>query len=221
MPDDVSLYDLPLITIRRVAVTDMSNNVYLVTSKDSGAQVLIDAAGGIRKIRRMLEASAHDASERTRLSLIVTTHSHYDHIRALRELVDETGVRSAAGAADVSSIAGQTGVKPDVALKNRDIVAVEGFDLATIQLRGHTPGSIALAYAPVDGPVHIFSGDALFPGGPGKTTTPQDFKSLIDDLEARVFDVYADDTIIHPGHGLPTTLGTERPFLGEWRARGW
>jgi len=152
MPDDSSLYDLPWVTIRRVAVTDMDNNVYLVTSKDSGAQVLIDAAGGIRKIHRLLEASAHDASERTRLSLIITTHSHHDHIRALRELVDETGVRTAAGASDASAITGQTGIKPDVLLKNRDIVAVEGFDLSVIHLRGHTPGSVALAYVPGDGP---------------------------------------------------------------------
>jgi len=221
MPDETSLYDLPLVTIRRVSVTDMDNNVYLVTSKDSGAQVLIDAAGGIRKIRRMLEASDHDASERTRLSLIITTHSHHDHIRALRELVDETGVRSAAGAADAAAITGQTGIRPDVLLKNRDIVAVEGFDLTVIHLRGHTPGSVALAYAPVDGPVHLFTGDSLFPGGPGRATLPEDFNSLMDDLEKRVFGVYADDTVVHPGHGKPTTLGAERPQIPEWRARGW
>jgi glyoxylase-like metal-dependent hydrolase (beta-lactamase superfamily II) len=221
MPDDTTLYDLPLVTIRRTSVTGMDNNVYLITSKDSGAQVLIDAAGGIRKIKRMLEESAHDASETTRLSLIVTTHSHHDHIRALRELVDETGVRTAAGSGDAGSIAGQTGVKPDVLLKNRDIVAVEGFDLTTIHLRGHTPGSIALAYAPGNGPVHLFTGDSLFPGGPGRTTNPEDFTSLMDDLERRVFGVYADETMVHPGHGKPTTLGAERPNLGEWRQRGW
>ncbi len=222
MPDDVSLYDLPLVTIRRVSVTEMDNNVYLVTSKDSGAQVLIDAAGGIRKIRRMLDASANDASETTRLSLIITTHSHYDHIRALRELVDETGVRTASGAADAAAIAGQTGVRPDVQLKNRDIVAVEGFDLAVIHLRGHTPGSIALAYDPGPGlPIHLFTGDSLFPGGPGRVTSPDDFKSLMTDLEHRVFDAYPDDAIVHPGHGLPTTLGAERPHLAEWWARGW
>ena len=222
MPDETSLYDLPLVTIRRVAVTDMDNNVYLVTSKDSGAQVLIDAAGGIRKIRRMLEASANDASERTRLSLIITTHSHHDHIRALRELVDETGVRTAAGAADASAITGQTGIKPDVLLKNRDIVAVEGFDLAVIHLRGHTPGSVALAYVPSDGPVHLFTGDSLFPGGVGNTNHDAErFGSLFADVTTRIFDVYSDDTVVHPGHGQPTTLGAERPHLAEWEERGW
>jgi glyoxylase-like metal-dependent hydrolase (beta-lactamase superfamily II) len=221
MPDDTTLYDLPLVTIRRVAVTGMDNNVYLITSKDSGAQLLIDAAGGIRKIKRLLEESAHDASETTRLSLIVTTHGHHDHIRALRELVDDTGVRTAAGSGDAGSIAAQTGVKPDVLLKNRDILAVEGFDLTAIHLRGHTPGSIALAYGPGNGPVHLFTGDSLFPGGPGRTTNPEDFKALMDDLEARIFGVYGDDTMVHPGHGKPTTLGDERPHLEEWRQRGW
>ncbi len=222
MPDNSTLYDLPLVTIRRVSVTGMDNNVYLITSKDSGAQVLIDAAGGIRKIRRMIEESANDASERTRLSLVVTTHSHHDHIRALRELVDETGVRTAAGSGDAAAIAGQTGVKPDVLLKNRDIVAVEGFDLITIALRGHTPGSIALALTPGYGPVHLFTGDSLFPGGPGRTDRDHErFNSLMTDLEHRVFDVYPDDTVVHPGHGKPTTLGAERPHLKEWRERGW
>jgi glyoxylase-like metal-dependent hydrolase (beta-lactamase superfamily II) len=222
MPDETSLYDLPLVTIRRVAVTDMDNNVYLVTSKDSGAQVLIDAAGGIRKIHRMLEASANDASERTRLSLIITTHSHHDHIRALRELVDETGVRTAAGAADASAITGQTGIKPDVLLKNRDIVAVEGFDLTVIHLRGHTPGSVALAYVPTDGATHLFTGDSLFPGGVGSTNQDAErFASLFADVTSRIFDVYSDDTVVHPGHGQPTTLGTERPHLAEWEQRGW
>ncbi len=223
MPDDVSLYDLPLVTIRRVAVTEMDNNVYLVTSKDSGAQVLIDAAGGIRKIRRMLDLASNDASETTRLSLIITTHSHYDHIRALRELVDETGVRTASGAADAAAIAGQTGIRPDVLLKNRDIVAVEGFDLSVIHLRGHTPGSIALAYDPGRSlPIQLFTGDSLFPGGVGNTNKdPERFASLFGDVTSRIFDVYADDTVVHPGHGLPTTLGAERPHLGEWQQRGW
>ena len=164
----------PLVTIRRVSVTDMDNNAYLVDKRASGAQVLIDAAGGIRKIHRMLEASAHDASERTRLSLIITTHSHHDHIRALRELVDETGVRTAAGAADAGAITGQTGIKPDVLLKNRDIVAVEGFDLTVIHLRGHTPGSVALASASLLTGPPTSSWRLLCPPGRGQqpTTTP-------------------------------------------------
>jgi glyoxylase-like metal-dependent hydrolase (beta-lactamase superfamily II) len=68
---------------------------------------------------------------------------------------------------------------------------------------------------------HLFTGDSLFPGGPGRTTSPQDFAGLMDDLEAKVFGRFDDATVVHPGHGDDTTLGAERPQLAEWRARGW
>ncbi|HQE32243.1 MAG TPA: MBL fold metallo-hydrolase [Propionibacteriaceae bacterium] len=222
MAFETLIHDLPLVTIRSVSVSSMDNNVYLLTSKDSGAQVLIDAAAGIRKIRRMLEESADDASESTRLTLVVTTHSHWDHVRALRELADETGVRTASGRADASAIEAQTGIRIDVRLDNGDVGMFEGFDLTAIELRGHTPGSVALAYAPADGPVHLFTGDSLFPGGLGNTNKdPERFATLYADVTSRLFDVYGDDTMVHPGHGKPTTLGAERPHLAEWLARGW
>src|SRR5690606_31617385 len=89
--------------------------------------------------------------------------------------------------------------------------------LRVIGLVGHTPGSIALAWQDR----LLFTGDSLFPGGPGKTGSPEDFSSLMADLETKIFDRYADDVAIHPGHGDSTTLGTERPHLTEWRQRGW
>jgi glyoxylase-like metal-dependent hydrolase (beta-lactamase superfamily II) len=85
---------------------------------------------------------------------------------------------------------------------------------------GHTPGSIALAYTAGVVP-QLFTGDSLFPGGAGRTTNPKDFASLMDDLESKVFARFDDSTVVHPGHGDDTTLGDERPHLGEWRARGW
>ena len=92
--------------------------------------------------------------------------------------------------------------------------------LEVIHLRGHTPGSIALVYRAADGP-HLFTGDSLFPGGPGRTGSPEDFTSLMDDLEERVFGPLPDETWVYPGHGDDTTLGAERPQLAEWRERGW
>ena len=89
-----------------------------------------------------------------------------------------------------------------------------------IGLVGHTPGSITLA-TPATGPTHLFTGDSLFPGGPGKTNKSEDFTSLMDDLESKVFARFDDSTVVHPGHGDDTTLGAERPHLGEWRNRGW
>jgi glyoxylase-like metal-dependent hydrolase (beta-lactamase superfamily II) len=61
----------------------------------------------------------------------------------------------------------------------------------------------------------------LFPGGPGKTNSPEDFGSLMNDLESKIFGRFDDGTVVHPGHGDDTTLGTERPHIGEWWKRGW
>jgi len=93
--------------------------------------------------------------------------------------------------------------------------------LALIHLRGHTPGSIALVYD-AGGEPHLFTGDSLFPGGPGNTEhDPKRFGQLMDDLEERVFGELPDGTWVYPGHGQDTTLGAERPHVPEWRARGW
>jgi glyoxylase-like metal-dependent hydrolase (beta-lactamase superfamily II) len=94
--------------------------------------------------------------------------------------------------------------------------------LDVIHLRGHTPGSVALAYRSPDGGTHLFTGDSLFPGGVGNTKNPgQSFDSLIEDVTTRIFDVYDDDTWFYPGHGDDSTIGGERPHLEEWRKRGW
>lgn len=93
--------------------------------------------------------------------------------------------------------------------------------LEVIHLRGHTPGSIALLYRDPNGHAHLFTGDSLFPGGVGRTTSPEDFSSLIDDVSSRIFDTLGDDTWFYPGHGDDSTLGAERPKLPEWRERGW
>jgi glyoxylase-like metal-dependent hydrolase (beta-lactamase superfamily II) len=103
-----------------------------------------------------------------------------------------------------------------------DRVTVGESTLDVIHLRGHTPGSIALAYADPAGRTHVWTGDSLFPGGVGNTKNPgQSFDSLIEDVTTRVFDVYDDDTWFYPGHGADSTLGRERPHLSEWRERRW
>ena len=98
--------------------------------------------------------------------------------------------------------------------------ASETVALEVIHLRGHTPGSIALLYDDPEGPPHLFTGDSLFPGGVGKTTS-ETFPQLIDDVTTRVFDRLPDETWFYPGHGNDSTLGAERPHLAEWRERGW
>lgn len=216
------LHDLAEVTIRRASVSTMDNNAYLLTHKQTGAQVLIDAADDAPALRRLLASAVDDAATEPKLALIATTHQHWDHIRALRELAEETGVRTAAGSADADGIREQVGVAIDVTLDHGDVGNFEGFDLSAIHLRGHTPGSIAYVYQDPHGPTHIFSGDSLFPGGVGNTDKdPARFASLYDDVVNRLFGVFPDETLVHPGHGDGTTLGTERPHLAEWKQRGW
>jgi len=215
---DSLLYDLPALTIRRVSVSEMDNNVYLLTAKASGAQVLIDAADDLPAIQQLLQDAAGDTSAEARLALIATTHQHWDHVRALPALVEATGARTAAGKDDADALP----VTVDVLLDHGDVGHFDGFDLTAVHLRGHTPGSVALVYQDPEGATHIFSGDSLFPGGVGNTQKdPERFNQLITDVNERLFDAYPDSAVVHPGHGKPTTLGAERPHLEEWRARGW
>jgi glyoxylase-like metal-dependent hydrolase (beta-lactamase superfamily II) len=216
------LHDLAEVTIRRASVSEMDNNVYLVTSKATGAQVLIDAADDVEAIRTLLADAAADSPNPTRLALIATTHRHWDHVRALRQLAEETGVPTAAGADDADAIRADTGVDINVVLDNGDVGHFGGFDLKAVHLRGHTPGSVAYVYDDPQGPAHIFSGDSLFPGGVGNTQQdPERFASLLADVEERLFGEYPDEALVHPGHGRGTTLGHERPQLPVWRERGW
>ncbi len=218
MPMDSLIYDLPALTIRRISVSEMDNNVYLLTAKASGTQVLIDAADDLPAIRQLLQDGAADTAAEPRLALIATTHQHWDHVRALKELVEATGARTAAGTEDAQ----QLPVAVDVPLEHADVANFDGFDLTAVHLRGHTPGSIAFVYEDPEGPTHIFSGDSLFPGGVGNTQKdPERFSQLLTDVTQRLFGAYPDSAIVHPGHGKPTTIGAERPHLKEWRARGW
>jgi len=212
------MIDLAEITIRSISVSDMDNNVYLLTAKTSGQQVLIDAADDAPAIQALLEQARADSPAATRLVYLATTHSHWDHVRALPEIAAATGATTAAGSEDVPAIE----VPTDVALEHGDTLGVDGFSLEVIKLRGHTPGSAAFLYRSPDGPAHLFTGDSLFPGGVGNTQKdPDRFRSVFTDVVERVFNRLPDDTVVHPGHGKGTTLGVERPHLPEWEARGW
>jgi len=212
-PTDVR--ELPDATIRKASVSPQDNNSYLVTCRQTGQQLLIDAADSAARLIALLDESGDDGT--ARLVTVVTTHQHWDHHRALPDIVEATGATTAAGREDAAALP----VPVTVELAHGDRIAVGALSLDVVHLRGHTPGSVTLVLTSADGSVHAFTGDSLFPGGPGRTTNPTDFSSLMDDLEARVFGVYPDSTWIYPGHGKDSTLGTERPHLGEWRERGW
>jgi glyoxylase-like metal-dependent hydrolase (beta-lactamase superfamily II) len=203
--------ELPGLTITKLAVSEMANNAYLLTSPATGEALLIDAAAEAPALLALIG----DADVRT----IVTTHGHWDHHRALPELVAATGAETVAHPAD----AGDLPVPVTRPVEHGDTVTVGDQTLEVVHLRGHTPGSVALVWRGPEGAgTHVFTGDSLFPGGVGNTQ--QDaarFASLIDDVEARLFGALPDDTWVYPGHGKDTTIGAERPHLPEWRSRGW
>jgi glyoxylase-like metal-dependent hydrolase (beta-lactamase superfamily II) len=204
---------LPDITISKISVGPMDNNAYLLLCRHTDEAVLIDAANDADRLVDLLA----QAPGTPPLRAVITTHSHRDHWQALSAVAEQTAATVYAGAADADAIP----VRTDVRLGHGDTVPVGDCSLEVIALRGHTPGSIALLYTDPAGTSHLFTGDSLFPGGPGKTSSSETFTSLMDDLESRVFDRLPDETVVYPGHGDDTTLGAERPHLAEWRARGW
>jgi glyoxylase-like metal-dependent hydrolase (beta-lactamase superfamily II) len=206
-PPDVR--ELGALTITKVSVGPMDNNAYLLRCDKTGALLLVDAANEAPRLLSLVGDG--------RLSTVVTTHRHMDHWVALEEVVAETGARSVAHEAD----AGELPVPCDT-VHDGDTITVGDCPLEVIHLVGHTPGSIALLYRDPAGIPHLFTGDSLFPGGVGNTRGDKDkFTSLIGDVERKLFDRLPDETWFYPGHGKDSTLGTERPSLPEWRARGW
>lgn len=203
------------VVIRSIAVSEMENNVYLITAKETGSQVLIDAADDIEAISGLVAAGAADTEAQPELRAIITTHRHWDHIRALPAASAKyPDAMTIAGSEDAAAIAEAEGVEIAHRVDHLDVGDFGGFVLQAIGLRGHTPGSVALLLRD-GGHTILFAGDSLFPGGPGKTWSRDDFTSLMDDLEERVFAALPDDTLVLPGHGASTTLGDERPKLGS------
>ncbi len=201
--------ELPDLIITKVAVGPMDNNAYVLRSRQTDEQLLIDAAEEPDTLMRVVGDGG--------LAAVVTTHRHADHWQALPAVVAATGASTLAGEQDADELPLPVATR----LADGDRVCVGPSELEVLTLVRHTPGSIALLYDDPEGTPHLFTGDSLFPGGPGRTTSPADFTSLMDDLEAKVFGRLPDETWIYPGHGNDSTLGAERPQLGEWRARGW
>lgn len=189
----------------QLSVGPVDNNVYIVRCRSTGDAVLIDAAN---EHERLLEICSSLGVRK-----IVETHGHWDHIAAVPQVRD-AGYSVAISSQDAALLEGY-----DEIINDGDLIAVGDITLEVIHTPGHTPGSLCFF---VPGTPLLFTGDTLFPGGPGATGFEGgDFPTIIDSIEKKIFARFAKDTQVLPGHGLDTTIGKEYPELDAWIARGW
>jgi glyoxylase-like metal-dependent hydrolase (beta-lactamase superfamily II) len=180
------------------------NNIFIVSDPGTSEAYVIDAG--------YEPAAVAEAVKGLRVRSILVTHGHRDHHEHARELRDLLGVPLGIGVDDVSML----GFEPDFTIQDGQSLAFGSQALRAIHTPGHTPGSTCLHVQ-----THLFTGDTLFPGGPGNTQKdPQRFGRIIDSIRQRLF-VLGDETVVYPGHGRDTTIGAERPHLDEWIERGW
>jgi glyoxylase-like metal-dependent hydrolase (beta-lactamase superfamily II) len=191
--------------IHKVVVGPMDNNVYVLRCKQTGDAVLLDAANEHDRLLDLAKALG--------VREVLETHGHWDHIQAVPQMRD-AGYSVHVTAEDASMLPSY-----DELLMDDSIVNVGRLKLHTIHTPGHTPGSMCFL---LEGSPILFSGDTLFPGGPGNTTFEGgDFPTIIQSVDRRLFAPLDADTIVLPGHGDQTTIGNERPHLQEWADRGW
>ena len=198
-------YDDSQAEIHKLVVGPMDNNVFIVRCKQTGESVLLDAANEHEKLLPLCQS--------LNVRRVLETHGHWDHIQAV-PAVRDAGI-------DVGITAQDAAMLPsyDFVLEDDSVIEVGRLRLHTIHNPGHTPGSMSFR---LEGSPVLFSGDTLFPGGPGNTSYEGgDFPTIIRSIEDRLFATLPPETIVMPGHGDDTTIGAERPHLQEWIDRGW
>ena len=194
------------VEVHKVVFGPFDNNVFVVRCRRSGEAVLIDAANEHEQLLALCQ--------RLGVKRVLETHGHWDHIQAIPAL-REAGYQVGVTAADAPRL---KEVGYDVFIDDEEVIEVGDLRLRAIHNPGHTEGSIS--FHVVDTPL-LFTGDTLFPGGPGNTQLEGgDFATIISSIDNKLF-TFAAETIVLPGHGLDTTIGAERPQLATWVARGW
>jgi glyoxylase-like metal-dependent hydrolase (beta-lactamase superfamily II) len=192
------------VRIDKLIVGPFENNVFVVRCKHTGDAVLLDAANEHEQLL--------DVSRATGVRRVLTTHGHWDHIQAVTAMRD-AGIEVGIAEADADMLPAYDFVIPD-----DQVYEVGDLRLRSIHTPGHTKGSTSFV---LEGKPVVFTGDSLFPGGPGNTATPgASFDEILRSIDRRLFTLPAEHLLL-PGHGLDSTVGEERPHLQEWADRGW
>ena len=205
--------------LKILVVGPIAANCYIVGSESTKEGMIIDPGAEAEEILKSVKDLELD------IKLIVLTHGHMDHIGALKEIKEATGAEVAIHSDDAKSFQGQSqslgamfGLfypappRPDRLLKDGDSLDVSDLHFSVLHTPGHTPGGICLLGQGV-----VFTGDTLFNYGIGRTDLPgSSYDQLMNGIHTKLMTL-SDDTVVYPGHGPETTIGTERrgnPFLG-------
>ena len=190
--------------IHKVVVGPMDNNVFVLRCRQSGEGLLIDAANEHELLL--------DLCKNLNVQQVIETHGHWDHIQAVPQ------VRDAGYSVHITQEDAHMLDSYDEILEDDCVISVGRIKLETILTPGHTPGSMCFKVS--NKPI-LFSGDTLFPGGPGATQFEGgNFEKIIESIDKRLF-ILDKETVVLPGHGENTTIGDERPHLDAWVDRGW